>query len=76
MKTTLYISDHLLVEAKKLAAEERRSLGKVMDDALRLFLAHQRSRVSSPRTDLPVCNAGEPLPGVDLNDTSKLLEIE
>ena len=77
MKTTLDISDHLLIEAKKLAAEERRSLRKVVEDALRLFISHHRRvRRGAGKVDLPVCNAGKPLPGVDLNDTSKLLEME
>ena len=76
MKTTLNISDPLLIEAKKVAAEERRSLGKVVEDALRLFLTQERSRPRTGRIALPVCNAGKPLRGLDLTDTSKLLEIE
>jgi predicted transcriptional regulator len=78
MKTTIDISEHLLIEAKKLAADLHRPLRYIFEDALRSFLAERRACNSRPKSaaELPVCNAGKPLPGIDLNDTSKLLEIE
>ena len=77
MRTTLDITDHLLVEAKKLAAEMHVPLRAVVEDALRLRLAQDRSKRAAKVDDrIPLCNAGKPLPGVDLNDTSALLEIE
>ncbi|MDA0989833.1 MAG: CopG family transcriptional regulator [Verrucomicrobia bacterium] len=39
MKTTINLSDDLLVEAKKRAAEERRPLRALIEDALREKLA-------------------------------------
>jgi len=78
MKTTLEISDHLLIQAKKLAADERRPLRAVVEDALRMLMVEKQA-VRPPtekRNLLPVCDAGRPLPGIDLNHTSKLLEID
>ena len=80
MRTTIDISDTLLRQAKKLAAEERSSLRQLVEAGLRLVLLSKRQErrgnggARKPR--LPVCDAGEPLPGVNLNDTSALLEIE
>ena len=77
MRTTVDIADHLIVEAKKLAAEEHRSLRAVVEDALRLFVGERRRvRPRGRKAHLPVCDAGPPLPGVDLDDSSRLLEIE
>jgi hypothetical protein len=61
-----------------LAAEEHMSMRAVIEEALRLVLAQRRGGKSFKIKDfeLPACDAGKPLPGVDLNDTSKLLEIE
>ena len=38
MRTTINISDPLLAEAKLLAAKTNRSLGSIVDDALRILL--------------------------------------
>ena len=77
MRTTVNIADHLLVEAKKLAASERTSLTAILEDSLRSYLAEHAS--GKPRRgdgrELPVSDAGPPVAGVDLNDTSDLLEL-
>ena len=46
MRTTLTIDDHLLSEAKAVAARTHRTIGSVFEDALRLMLA----RASDPRS--------------------------
>lgn len=71
MRTTVTIDDHLLSEAKQLAARGHRSLGDVVDDALRVFL----SQVADPergRVSLPTFGHGWLRPGVDLEDKEAL----
>ena len=78
MRTTVNIADHLLLEVKKLAAGENTSITAIFEDSIRLYLAeHHRSEGRRRGEDwaLPVSDAGAPVPGVDLNDTSELLEL-
>jgi hypothetical protein len=44
MRTTLDIDDRLLIAAKKRAAEAKTSLTRVIEDALRGYLAPARAR--------------------------------
>ena len=44
MKTTVDIEDSLAIEAKKLAAEERRTLKDLVEDGLRRVLREPRPR--------------------------------
>lgn len=53
MRTTVNIDDHLLAEAKVLAARQHRSLGDVIDDSLRLSLARAGDAVPRERIVLP-----------------------
>ena len=75
MRTTLDIADHVLVEAKQLAARRRLSLAGLVEDSLRHYLAAESS-LDKPKRPfrLPVMDGGAPRPGVDLTDTSELLE--
>ena len=76
MRTTVTIADHLLLEAKRLAASEKTSLTAIFEDSLRLYLAeHQARPTSTEDWVLPVSDAGRPAPGIDMDDTSKLLEL-
>ena len=45
MRTTVNIDDGLLAEVKQLAARNHASLGDVIDDALRVFLAQREKPV-------------------------------
>jgi len=75
MRTTVRIDERVLREAKAVAAQERRTLTAVVDDALRQFLA----RRSAPRKRAPVklitFGAGGLRPGVDLDDTAALIDL-
>jgi hypothetical protein len=44
MRTTVDIPEHLLVEAKQLAAERHLPLTRLFEDSLRLYLGEQRLR--------------------------------
>jgi Arc/MetJ family transcription regulator len=76
MRTTVNIDDHLLAEAKVLAARTSRSLGAVLDDALRVML-HRRDGSSAVHQEfrLPTLGTGELQPGVDLEDKEALAEL-
>jgi hypothetical protein len=77
MRTTVDIPEHLLVEAKQLAAERHLSLTRLFEDSLRLYLGEQRlRRVQVGPAPLPILRDPVPVEGVDLDDTSRLWELE
>ena len=69
------IHDELLRRAKQLALERHKTLGSVIEDALRRCLA-QDTRVSrTAPTRLPTFKGKGLQPGVDLDNTAGLLDI-
>lgn len=74
MRTTLDIADHVLIEAKQLAARRRSSLARLVEDSLRKYLAEETGKRPARGSRLRLMDGGEPLPGVDLTDTSELFE--
>lgn len=77
MRTTLDLDDHLLKEAKRLAAERGTTLTAVMEDALRIVVrrtdrAERRRRVRLPTFGIP--GQGFP-PGVNLDSNAATLEL-
>ena len=75
MRTTVDIAEHVLIEAKQFAARSRLSLARVMEDSLRKYLASEPSAGGDgKRHRLGLMDGGAPLPGIDLTDTSVLLE--
>lgn len=75
MRTTVNIDDRLLRQAKLEAARSNRSLGDVVDDALRLLLAPAGRSRSPARLDLPVFGGSGLRPGVDLEDKDGLAAL-
>ncbi len=76
MRTTVTIDDHLLAEAKAVAASSHRTLGEVIDDALRVSLAQRPTDPSkSPRVKLPTHGGSGLRPGVDLEDKEHMAEL-
>jgi hypothetical protein len=76
MRTTVRLDDSLLDQAKREAARRRETLTALIEQGLRLVLAQSRRAPKRKRVILPVCRAGGGLlPGVDLNDSSALLDI-
>jgi hypothetical protein len=74
-RTTIRLSDAVLADVKKSAADSGRSMTAVIEDALRESLA-RRSR-PSPRGKLRLttCGGKGKQPGVDLDDTASLLDL-
>lgn len=74
MRTTIRIDDELLARAKARAAENRTSLNKVIEDALRASL--NREPVRAKRGDrLPTMKGRGLRPGVNLNSNADLLDL-
>lgn len=75
MRTTVRIDDHLLREAKQLAARTGKTLTAVIEDALREVLARSKTRSQRSQVKLPTFRGNGLLPGVDLDDSTGLLEL-
>lgn len=68
------IEEELLVQAKQVAARSHRSLGEVINDALRLLLA-ERAPEGRHSVRLPTFGGSGLQPGVDLEDKDALAEL-
>lgn len=73
MRTTVDINDELLIAAKKRAAETRRTLSAVLEDALRLSL--KEPSPASAKLVIPSISMGRLMPGVDLDNSAALLDL-
>jgi ribbon-helix-helix CopG family protein len=74
MRTTVRLPPGLMAQAKKLARDTDRTLTQVIEDALQQAVARQRP--PKPRTVSIVTFKGNGVqPGVDLDDTSALLDL-
>lgn len=76
MRTTVDLPDHLLVDAKKLAAERHIPLTRLFEESLRAYLGDHRARAAEKAPPLPRLSEPRLVPGVDLDDTSALWETE
>jgi predicted transcriptional regulator len=74
MRTTIRINDELLRKAKIKAAETDRSLTEVIEDALRKEIDNIGSNSETREVRIPTAGEGGVQPGVDLDDTSALLD--
>ena len=73
--TTLRLSDALIRKAKAHARKNDLTLTAVMERALSTYLAESAEPPSAKPFTLPSFDLGGPLPGVDLDDTSALLDL-
>jgi hypothetical protein len=75
MRTTINLPDDLILQAKKAALEADTTLTEIIANALRDSLAKPRRK--KPRRELKIfaSGSGGVFPGVDLDDTSALLDI-
>lgn len=76
MRTTIRLDDDLLIQAKSTAAQSGQTLASVIEDAVRDSFARRRSADRRAEvTALPSFGHGGLRPGVDLDDSSSLLDI-
>ena len=74
MRTTISIDDQLLIEVKTVAARSGKTLSAVVEDAIRQSLATRGAARAVP-LQLLKHDGGGLQPGVDLDDTSALLDL-
>ena len=75
MKTTLDLNDQLLADAKALAAQQRTSLTRLIEEGLHLRLRAKAAGPARSQPPLPVFKGrGGLVPGVDARSNKALLE--
>jgi hypothetical protein len=76
VRTTVTIDDELLKELKTIAAREDRTIGSLLEDALRDHLNRLAER-QAPFTPLPRFTPADPglRPGVDLEDRHAIMDL-
>jgi len=75
MKTTLDLNDELLAHAKALAAQQRISLTRLIEEGLQLRLRASTGEPTSPRKRLPVFHGrGGLVAGVDPCSNKAMLD--
>lgn len=76
MRTTVNIDERLLAEAKLIAARSHRTIGSILEDALRKLLSDQVDERPDGRFELPDYHySGGLQPGVDLYDKELMAEV-
>lgn len=73
MRTTVAIDDHLLARAKDRARERGTTLGRVIEDALRIELNGSRPPREAP--PIPVFHGDGTGPGIHIVSTREFLEL-
>ena len=75
MKTTLDLNDQLLADAKALAAQQRTSLTRLIEEGLQLRLRASTAEPSRGRRRLPVFNGrGGLVAGIDPLSNKAMLD--
>lgn len=75
MRTTIRLSDELLREAKRQAAESGTTLTAIIEDSLRERLYRGKGLGTARKpVRLKTTGAGGVRPGIDLDDSASLLE--
>jgi hypothetical protein len=76
-RTTVRLPEDLVRRAKRKAVAEGRSLASLIEEGLRRIVSERKSASRSERIMPPVSKeAGGLQPGVDLNDTAALQELD
>jgi hypothetical protein len=75
MRTTINLPDDLVLGAKKAALEADTTLTEIIGNALREALARRQQGKPKPEFKIIASGSGGVFPGVDLDDTSSLLDI-
>ena len=75
MRTTINLPDDLILGAKKAAREIQVCLSEFIADAIRVSLGKRRRKLPQREFKIIPSGKGGLLPGVNLDDTSALLDI-
>lgn len=76
MRTSIEIDDNLFNEVKKFSLDSKKSLGLIIEDALRVMMLKKNSiENSKSKIYLKTCRGNGLKHGVDLDNNQSLLEI-
>ena len=75
MRTTVRLDDGLLRDLKRLAAQEGVTLTALLERAVREMMVRRRRPRARQPVQLPTFKGRGLQPGVDLDDTSALLDL-
>ncbi len=75
MRTTIRIDDNLLNLAKKAALDSKSTLTAIIEDALKEKLFRKKTKLDLKEVKIVTFKGKGLLPGVDLDDSSSLLEL-
>ena len=75
MRTTINLPDDLILQAKKSALDANITLTEFIANALREALCKRRQNLPRKKFKIITYGEGGVLPGVDISDTSALLDI-
>ena len=75
MRTTIRIDDDLLTLAKKAALDSKSTLTTLIEDALKEKLFRTETKIDQKKIKIITFKGNGLLPGVDLDDSSSLLEL-
>lgn len=75
MRTTIRIDDNLLTLAKKAALDSKSTLTTLIEDALKEKLFRKETKLDLKEVKIVTFKGKGLLPGVDLDDSSSLLEL-
>jgi hypothetical protein len=75
MKITIYLTKDLIHDAETAAAQRHTTLSSFIGDAIRIALDRRRRARSGRKFKVIAYGKGGVYPGVNLDDTSALLDI-
>ena len=75
MRTTIRLDDQLLEMTKQYALSHGKTFTAIVEDALREKLMTRSPTKKQPRIKLKTVNGKGVNPGIDLDDTSSLLDV-
>lgn len=75
MRMTIQIDESLFLQAKKEADRSGRTVTAIVEEALRDMLEQQEQSDERSYVHLPVVHGNGLQPGVDLDDSSALLDL-
>ena len=75
MRTTISIDDELYRAVKEQAARSGRTIGEIIEDAVRRSLSRLREQTGGPLPPLPTYGGSGVLPGVDLTSNAALRDV-
>jgi hypothetical protein len=75
MRTTIRIDDELYREMKERAVRTGRTIGELVEDAVRRSLITESGGAGKPQPELPVYGGSGVLPGVDLTNNAALWDL-